>query len=78
MTMATKISRLAGIAILLLTAGVTETRAERPLSIVVGYAAGGTTDTIARIIGRDFRKNSDAPSSLRIRLEQLVRSAPVM
>lgn len=51
MTMATKISRLAGIAILLLTAGVTETRAERPLSIVVGYAAGGTTDTIARIIG---------------------------
>lgn len=49
--MAAKISGLAGIAILLLTAGVEETRAERPLSIVVGYAAGGTTDTIARIIG---------------------------
>jgi len=46
-----KIAGLAGIAALLLTAGAKETRAERPLSIVVGYTAGGTTDTIARIIG---------------------------
>ena len=28
-----------------------KSRAEKPLSIVVAYTAGGTTDTIARIIG---------------------------
>jgi tripartite-type tricarboxylate transporter receptor subunit TctC len=51
MTLGTTISGLAGVAILLFAAGVKETHAERPLSIVVGYAAGGTTDTVARIIG---------------------------
>lgn len=51
MAFAAKIANWAGIAALLLVAGIHETRAERPLSIVVGYAAGGTTDTIARIIG---------------------------
>jgi len=35
----------------LLVLGSGATYAERPLSIVVGYTAGGTTDTIARIIG---------------------------
>lgn len=47
----TSVTKIAGLAALLLVAGVHDSRAERPLSIVVGYTAGGTTDTIARIIG---------------------------
>jgi tripartite-type tricarboxylate transporter receptor subunit TctC len=46
-----RIAAVAGIAALLLAAGASDSRAERPVSIVVAYAAGGTTDTIARIIG---------------------------
>ncbi len=61
MTMATKISGLVGIAIVLLVAGVKETRAERPISIVVGYAPGGTTDTIARIIGARLSEKLGRP-----------------
>ena len=61
MTMAAKISGLIGIAIVLLAAGVRETRAERPLSIVVGYAPGGTTDTIARIIGARLSEKLGRP-----------------
>jgi tripartite-type tricarboxylate transporter receptor subunit TctC len=59
MSFARKMAGLAGIAVvlavlsavLLLAAGSQQLRAEQPLSIIVGYTAGGTTDVIARVIG---------------------------
>lgn len=51
MTSFASIAAIAGSAALLLAAGASDSRAERPVSIVVAYNAGGTTDTIARIIG---------------------------
>ena len=51
MTSFAKIAAFAGTAALLVAAGASASRAERPLSIIVAYTAGGTTDTIARIIG---------------------------
>ncbi|TCT03285.1 tripartite tricarboxylate transporter substrate binding protein [Aquabacter spiritensis] len=41
----------AGLAALTLAIAAPAARAEQPISIVVAYAAGGTTDTLARIIG---------------------------
>ena len=61
MTLAVKFSGLAAVAIVLLATGVQETRAERPLSIVVGYTAGGTTDTVARIIGAGLQEKLGRP-----------------
>jgi tripartite-type tricarboxylate transporter receptor subunit TctC len=51
MSFVKKIAGLAGVAVVLLAAGSQQLRAEQPLSIIVGYTAGGTTDVIARIIG---------------------------
>jgi tripartite-type tricarboxylate transporter receptor subunit TctC len=51
MSFARKIAGLAGIAVVMLAAGSQQLRAEQPLSIIVGYTAGGTTDVIARGIG---------------------------
>jgi tripartite-type tricarboxylate transporter receptor subunit TctC len=50
MSFVRKIARLAGIAVVTLAAGG-QLRAEQPMSIIVGYTAGGTTDVIARVIG---------------------------
>jgi tripartite-type tricarboxylate transporter receptor subunit TctC len=51
MTSLARIAAAAGTAVLLVATGTTESCAQRPVSIVVAYTAGGTTDTIARIIG---------------------------
>jgi len=51
MTSLAKIAAAAGTAALLVATGASESQAQRPVSIVVAYTAGGTTDTIARIIG---------------------------
>jgi tripartite-type tricarboxylate transporter receptor subunit TctC len=51
MTSPAQFAAIAGTAALLVAAGASDSRAERPVSIVVAYTAGGTTDTIARIIG---------------------------
>jgi tripartite-type tricarboxylate transporter receptor subunit TctC len=45
-----KFRTLLPLTLALLVLGSVAARAERPLSIVVGYATGGTTDTFARII----------------------------
>jgi tripartite-type tricarboxylate transporter receptor subunit TctC len=51
MTSFAKIVAVASAAALWVAAGTGASRAERPVSIVVAYTAGGTTDAIARIIG---------------------------
>src|SRR3954449_2324811 len=57
----TLLPKIAAAAALLLLAGVHESRAEKPLTIVVAYAAGGTTDTIARIIGTRLQDKLGRP-----------------
>jgi len=46
-----QLPRIPILAAVLLMAGIGTALAEKPLTIVVAYTAGGTTDTIARIIG---------------------------
>jgi len=59
MTLLSKIA--VATAAILLFAGANESRAEKPLTIVVAYAAGGTTDTIARIIGTRLQDKLGRP-----------------
>src|SRR4051794_35538720 len=57
----TLLTRIAAVAALLLLTSIQGSRAEKPLSIVVAYAAGGTTDTIARIIAARLQDKLGRP-----------------
>ncbi len=39
----------------------------RPVKIVVPFAAGSSTDLLARVLAKDFRSGLDSPSSSRTR-----------
>jgi tripartite-type tricarboxylate transporter receptor subunit TctC len=55
------VAKIASIAAALLLAATGASRAERPLTIVVAYTAGGTTDTIARVIGARLQEKLGRP-----------------
>ena len=48
-------------AALLLALGIRAARAEQPISIVVAYQAGGTTDTLARVLGARLSEKLGTP-----------------
>lgn len=54
-------SGIACAAALLLALGVPAARAEQPISIVVAYQAGGTTDTLARVLGSRLSEKLGTP-----------------
>lgn len=48
--------RLAASALLTLLAGPVIAQSDRPLSLVVGYSAGGSADLVARVVGAEMAK----------------------
>lgn len=50
------LSKLAALATVMLLAGAAHAQPDKPISLVVGYSAGGSADFVARVVGAEFSK----------------------
>lgn len=50
------LSKLAALATGMLLAGAAHAQPDKPISLVVGYSAGGSADFVARVVGAEFSK----------------------
>jgi len=50
------LNKLAGLAALLLLNGAAQAQSGKPISLVVGYSAGGSADFVARVVGAELSK----------------------
>lgn len=54
-------NKLAVLAAGLLLAGIGHAQSDKPISLVVGYSAGGSADFVARVVGAEMAKNLGRP-----------------